>query len=558
MTIKGVTRAATIGLSVLALIGGSPAGLAQQAALSSTGDESSEHALLQRSAEIYRETERAIFAWARAQGRSASLAAQRPESAAAATAAPVRDWSDAEAALRARAAKEAERLRRAAALYRQTEKSIDAWARTARKTAKAPARAASAPAASARVRTARADAATFASDAQPPKSAPPLPPREKPRTRVSEPSKAGRPAKPSTPSRPSTKGVITIASWGGAYQQSQNRALFAPFAKATGIRIRTARHTGTVSMLEKLASVWASWDVADVSSLVAEEGCRKGLLEPIDTTSLAPAPDAAPPDSDFLPGALTRCAVASVAWSSLIVYDNHRFAKRRPSKLRDFFDIKRFPGKRAMPRGPRYALEMALMADGVAREDVYDLLATEEGLARAFAMLERIREHVVWWTRPEEALALLARGEVAMAVAFSGRVFKEIGVHSRPWSIIWDGQIYDLDYWVIPKGAASKREAMRFIAFATRPDRLAEQTRWFPYGPLRRSALKDVGRHPVLGIDMVPFLPTAPENLASALRLDRRWWHANEPRLKRRFAAWLAGSDSETGRRGAPRRGDGT
>ena len=42
-------------------------------------------------------------------------------------------------------------------------------------------------------------------------------------------------------------------------------------------------------------------------------------------------------------------------------------------------------------------LEMALMGDGVPAAEVYDLLGTEEGVKRAFAKLDTIKDHVVWW-----------------------------------------------------------------------------------------------------------------------------------------------------------------
>ena len=79
---------------------------------------------------------------------------------------------------------------------------------------------------------------------------------------------------------------------------------------------------------------------------------------------------------------------------------------------------------------------------------------------------------------------------------------------------------------------------MRFIRFATAPAQLAAQARLTSYGPMRTSALAQVGKHPAIGVDMQGFLPTAPGNVQNALRFDQNWWDKNGDALNKRFAAW--------------------
>ena len=83
-----------------------------------------------------------------------------------------------------------------------------------------------------------------------------------------------------------------------------------------------------------------------------------------------------------------------------------------------------------------------------------------------------------------------------MAAGYSGRIFRAAVGDRQRLGMIWDGQIYDLDLWAIPKGAKNKDGAMRFITFATDPARLAAQAQLIAYGPMRKSALELVGKHP--------------------------------------------------------------
>jgi putative spermidine/putrescine transport system substrate-binding protein len=346
-------------------------------------------------------------------------------------------------------------------------------------------------------------------------------------------------AKPDGPQKPDK---LTVASWGGAYSESQKRAYFTPFQNKTGIAIDLVSHNGSFGSLSSDgASNSTHWDLVDLGPKALEEACSSGKLEKVDASALAAASDGTSAIEDFLPGMLHECGVPSVAWSSAIVYDKRAFKKAAPKTARDFFDIKRFPGKRALPRTPQYTLELALMADGVKPENVYSTLATRDGITRALKRLDTIRDHIVWWDRAPEPLKLLAKKEAAMAIAFNGRIFSAIVAESRPFALIWDGQVYDLDFWAIPKGSPNKAKALELIAFATKPDHLAQQARWFPYGPVRKSALKLIGKHPEIDVSMSDFIPTSDKNFKSALRMDASWWDAHEAEMKNHLKVWRTG-----------------
>ncbi len=192
-----------------------------------------------------------------------------------------------------------------------------------------------------------------------------------------------------------------------------------------------------------------------------------------------------------------------------------------------------------MPKGAKYNLELALMADGVSPADVYTTLATPEGQVKALNKLNQIKDSILWWNKPSEPVAQLSAGQAAFAIGFNGRAFQAIVAGRASLGIIWDGQIYDVDFWAIPKGTKHLRAAKDFIRFATAPDQLAAEARWLPYGPVRLSALEKIGKHPEVGIDMAPYIPTRSENFKRALAVDETWWAQNEAKVADKFNAWL-------------------
>jgi putative spermidine/putrescine transport system substrate-binding protein len=334
---------------------------------------------------------------------------------------------------------------------------------------------------------------------------------------------------------------LTVVSWGGAYTKSQVKAYHEPYTAKTGVKIRSEDYNG--GLAEVKAQVEAgnvTWDLVDVELSDAIRGCDEGLLEPISTDILPPAPDGTPAEEDFLEGTLYDCAISTIVWSTIYAYDSTKFPGKKPSTIADLFDTKNFPGKRGLRKNPKANLEFALMADGVAPGDVYEVLGTPEGIDRAFAKLSTIKNDVIWWEAGAQPPQMLADGEVVMATAYNGRVFNAIATEKKPFEIVWDGQVWDLDLWVIPKGAPNKDAALDFIAYSTDTQRLADQAAWISYGPARSSSVPLIGKHAEAGIEMGPHMPTAPDNFKNAVQNDFEFWADHQDELNERFNAWLA------------------
>lgn len=333
---------------------------------------------------------------------------------------------------------------------------------------------------------------------------------------------------------------ITVVSWGGAYEKSQVEAYNKPFMAKTGTNvtmISADNPAGPIKSMVESGNV--TIDVADLEITDALRLCDEGLLEPIDPATLPPAPDGTPATEDFVDGALTECAVASMVFSTVYGFDTTKFPDQQPSTIADFFDLEKFPGKRGMRKSPKPNLEMALMADGVPPDQVYATLETPEGLDRAFAMLDKIKPQVLWWEAGAQPPQLLADGEVAMTTAYNGRLFSAVVTEGKPFKVVWDGQVYEFDLFGIPKGAPNKDEALEYVKFATSTQPLADQTKWISYGPTRKSSLPLVGLFEDGKTEMAGNLPTAEANMKHSLRTSVDFWVDRDVEITQRFNTWL-------------------
>jgi len=181
----------------------------------------------------------------------------------------------------------------------------------------------------------------------------------------------------------------------------------------------------------------------------------------------------------------------------------------------------------------KFSLEIALLADGVPPGQVYKLLSTPQGRDRAFKKLDEIKPHVQWWEAGSQPPQWLASGDVVMTSAYNGRISAKIKEGAN-FKIVWNGQCYALDSWVIVKGSPNIDEAYEFIKFASRPENQKVLSITIPYGPTNVAAVKQVDPK------IVPELPTAPENLKNSLAIDTQFWVEYGEDLDERFNAWAA------------------
>lgn len=326
---------------------------------------------------------------------------------------------------------------------------------------------------------------------------------------------------------------IMIGSWGGAYQAAQQKILFEGFANRTGIPVEPVTLTGLSVVREGRTLSGRKLAVADLPGPDAEKACAEGLAEPLDASTVGPGPDGGAPEQDFL-APVGPCGIPATLMAEVVIFDRSALAAKAPARASDLFDVKSFPGKRAMKRDARGTLEWALLADGVEPHLLYPTLGTQPGADRAFAKLEEIRDFVLWWEHGDVPVKALARKDVVMAAAYGARAYQAVIGQQQGFGIVWPGALVTTNRWVLLKGAADPVAAREFIKFATDRERLAELARALPYGPARISALQD------LPPEKLSLLASAPEHMAQAVIIDDAFWLKNGEPLRQRFAAWLA------------------
>lgn len=327
---------------------------------------------------------------------------------------------------------------------------------------------------------------------------------------------------------------LTIGLWGGSYAKSQEEAMVKPYMKSSGNKVVIDDYSGGLAELRaQVESGTAKWDVLDMMADEAMRACDEGLLERIDAKILPAGKDGTPASQDFIPKSVTECAIGTITWSTVVAFNTKSYAGEKPSTVADFFDVKRFPGKRGIFKRPQNTLEWALIADGVPASDVYKVLSTEEGLARAFKKLDSIKSQVVWMTTGAQPTQLLATGEVAFTEAYNARVQDAIDNEGQPLQIVWDHQFLDINLFAIPSGTKNKALAEDFVKFSTATEQLGNQTNWIAYGPVRKSAMGFIKP------ENEKKLPTYADNTKTAITLDHEWWADHADELAERFNVWV-------------------
>lgn len=325
---------------------------------------------------------------------------------------------------------------------------------------------------------------------------------------------------------------MTAVSFGGAYGAAQQKHMIDPYTAKTGNKILFENYSGGIAEIKaQVESGNILWDVVDIEVIDLERACSEGLLEIFPHDTLPAGDDGVAAKDDFAPQALSsECGVGNIVWTILFAYNNDTLKGDKPTKIEDLFNTKAFPGKRALRKRPQVNLEWALLADGVKPSNLYDVLSTDEGQVRAFKKLETIKNDIVWFDSWSQAPQLLNDGGAIMAQSANGRIFAAINEDKKPFEMVWDSHIYDLDVWAIVKGTKKKAMAEEFIRFATssKPESGMQDV---AYGPTRKSSYAYIDKA------VLPNLPSA--HLAEGVQASGIFWADYGESLGEKFNEWL-------------------
>lgn len=300
---------------------------------------------------------------------------------------------------------------------------------------------------------------------------------------------------------------IVLSNWGGEATEVMGKVFGEPFTAETGIALAfdSSPQEGRVKAMVDSGAV--IWDVLDLDAFSAIRLGKAGLLRPIDYSVVS---------NDTLPGTSFEHGVASYMNSNVLAYDSAAFPDGAPQSWKDFWDVEKFPGKRALYKWAFGSLEAALLADGVAREDLYPL-----DVPRALRKIAEIKDHLILWDSGAESQQMLRSGDVVMANIWASRAHfldKETGGRI---TFTWNDGIAFNQTWAVPKDNPAGDGVWNFIASTQIPERQFALLDEMGVGPMTNAGIA------TLPAEMARYNAGSPENMVLQRMIDHQWWADN-------------------------------
>lgn len=318
--------------------------------------------------------------------------------------------------------------------------------------------------------------------------------------------------------------TLTIAAWGGDYQEAQEEAFFKPFSTATGASIQQ-KVADIGSLRDQVENEDVVWDVLTVPMEQMVRLARDNVLAPMNYDVVDRTP--------LYPDIALEYGVGVAYFSTTMIYGAD--STNIPQDWAGFWDVAPISPDSEIPledlrclrRYPIGTLEFALLADGVPVDELYPL-----DVDRAFASLDKIRANVlVWWQESKEPAELIAADAVAVASAWNVRI-PQLDLTDEV-RINWYQGMLSADAWIVPRGAPNTDVAFDFINYATRAVPQANFAIQVPYGPVNVDAFQ------LIRNDRLAMLPSAPGNKPVQFVEDWSYWAEYEVKLTERFEEWV-------------------
>ena len=195
--------------------------------------------------------------------------------------------------------------------------------------------------------------------------------------------------------------VVVFAGWGGSWQKAERTFYFDSFEKATGIKVIDVPDVNLTKIKTMVDAGNVEWDVVQALGMWIPQKTSSGeLWEPLDYSVIV---------ADGVPKDLLETRGVGVAtFAQILAYNTNAYpAGKQPTSWVDFWDLKKFPGKRGTLNQPRYSLEMALMAESVPMDKLYPL-----DIDRSLKKWDAIKNDSLFWEQWPQGPSLLASGEI--------------------------------------------------------------------------------------------------------------------------------------------------
>ncbi|WP_116951379.1 extracellular solute-binding protein [Jiangella endophytica] len=314
-------------------------------------------------------------------------------------------------------------------------------------------------------------------------------------------------------------GSVIWADFGGPTNESRQVAYFDGFAEEHGVEVTSVPIEDAVSypMLEGEDGDYDVFQVSAAEPLNYAGGARE-------------LPEAA--RSDLLPDELSPYLMGGFYLGMAQGWLTETFPDGGPQDWADFFDTQKYPGKRAWPGQPPFydsSYEIALLADGVAPEDLYPL-----DLERAIAKLDTIRDDLVFYQSYAEVQQLLASGSTAIAVTVTGQ-FTALSNAGQDVTVQWNQAFTTPQGFVVPAESSNPDAVLALAEWMNDPEHQAVFVERTGYGPVN----SEVFDH--LDPEFAATLANSPEHEDVVIPWNEQWRADNKQAMLDAYTEWLAG-----------------
>ena len=313
---------------------------------------------------------------------------------------------------------------------------------------------------------------------------------------------------------------LTIANYGGTAGKASSDAIWQPIAKTLGITIKEDTLTGVADVRTQVNAKAVQWDVVEFTTDECAVGDKEGLFETLDQSQFK--------GWGYDNNSLKQGYVLNNLASYVIGWNKKKLGTKELKSWADFWDVKQFPGVRAMRGTPVHNIEAALFADGVPADKIYPI-----DLKRGFAKLKEIKPNIrVWWASGGQSAQLARDGEVDMLGIWNTRLQPLID-DGAPYAHTWNGGIMIADCYAVPKGTRNPQLALKSLYMAADPAKQAAMANLKPIAPVTPTAYT----LNIIKAEMLPMLPSSPKNLPGQVLMDGVWWMENGKEVQ---AQWLS------------------
>jgi len=322
--------------------------------------------------------------------------------------------------------------------------------------------------------------------------------------------------------------VVNVASYGGALNNYLKNDFAVPFEKKTGIRVNFGSGASlALAKLQTASGSAAQWDMINLTGGEYVAAVKDKLVVPydykiIDTTQV-------PTQYKEEYGIKYSLYLFVMSWDRKKIADD-----KAPKTWAEFWDTKRYPGKRSMDANisDGSTLELALLADGVPLDKLFPL-----DVERALKSLDKLgRDNIIWYTANQEPIQQLTSGAVSLAAVFDGRVLlaNKAGANL---GFTPDYAAVSGNYYCVSAASANKKEAFELLNFMLNDlDGIASYMASTAYAIPNTAALSRVPK------SIADILPTNPALQDKVFIKNDAWWAANLDKTEQQFKEWqLAG-----------------